>query len=136
MYQCAQPVITGQPETRHAPARKISKPDFPALRNNSRKRRSARIRRADDASNAATRNARNWDGLFFEYAQHTKMGVASREAATERQAYSLMQALAIKRMYWYAVQCHEEKDRNSLCSNAMGQAFRCVSTKVPAAKSS
>jgi hypothetical protein len=62
------------------------------------------------------------------------MGVASREAAAQRQAYSLMQALAVERVDWDAMQCHEEKDRNSLCSSAMDQAFRCVSTKVPAAK--
>jgi len=62
------------------------------------------------------------------------MGVTAREAATQRQAYSLMQAFAVERVDWYAVQCHEDKDRNSSCNSAMGQAFRCVSTKVPAAE--
>ena len=82
----SEPFVAGQAESGNAPSCEIAEANATALRNNSRERSSARISGGQDAANAASGNAGDWNVVVFKDAKHTQVGIATGETAAKRQA--------------------------------------------------
>ena len=77
----AEPVIAGEAQSRNAPPRDVSQSQRPAGRHNPSQRSAARIRRAQNAAHARSRDTRYWYVVLLEHPQHPEVRESPRKSA-------------------------------------------------------
>src|SRR5229473_606851 len=86
--QVAQPVVARQAQPRDAPPRNVPQAQRPASSHDAGQRRTARIRCAQNAAHAGSRNTRNRYVVVFQHLKHAQVRKTAREASSQCQANS------------------------------------------------
>jgi hypothetical protein len=79
-------VIASEPQPGNTPSGDIAKAKRATSSNDARERRTARVGRSKDASNARAGDERNWDAILLENLKDAEMGESTCEPAAKSQA--------------------------------------------------
>lgn len=108
MNQRAEAIVAGQSEAGHPPTAKVAKTNLTTFFNDAREWESAGIGGAEDAPDAASRNASDRNVLLFEDLQNAQMRIAAGETSAKGQTDSRTEVRPVgEKGSGLRAKCHE-----------------------------